>query len=153
MAAKGWYILNKGDKLPDEDETMPSGYHMLVTTEAPKPTFLFRALKRSGRLAAGNFGELKAVYDFRCATCGSQEGKPHFIEPDKRTALQQGHMDPFAPLSLKNTIPQCQICNQVYQDRYVFDEKGRVTAVANIEPVRAAKPQVQDQIRNFLGGK
>ncbi len=59
-------------------------------------------------------------------------------------------MDPFAPLTLANTIPQCQVCNQVYQDRYVFDAKGRVIAVANVDPVRNARPEVQNSIRDFL---
>jgi hypothetical protein len=69
LAAKGWYILNKGEKVPNEDADVPSGCHVLMTTESPKPTFIYKALKRSGRLAAGSFVELKAVYDFRCATC------------------------------------------------------------------------------------
>lgn len=121
-----------------------------MTTESPKPTFIYKALKRTGRIGARSFDELKAVYDFRCATCGSQEGKPHLIEPDKRTALQQGHMDPAMPLTLTNTIPQCQVCNQVYQDRYIFDVKGRAVAVASVEPVRNARPETKRDILKYL---
>lgn len=47
LAAKGWYILNKGEKIQNEDLEVPSGCHVLVTTESPKPTFIYKALKRS----------------------------------------------------------------------------------------------------------
>jgi hypothetical protein len=151
LAADGWFILNKGDRIPDGDGTVPSGYHVLVTTESPKPTFIFKSLKRAGRLAAKNFGELKAVYDFRCATCGSQEGHPNFLEPDKRTELQQGHMNPSKPLTMENSIPQCQVCNQVYRDDFVFDAKGRVVAVASANPVLRATEEVREAIKELLG--
>ncbi len=146
LASDGWYILNKGDKIPDKKSTVPSGYHVLITTESPKPTFLFNSLKRAGRIAAKNFNELKAVYGFRCASCGSKEGEPHFLEPDKKTQLQQGHMNPSKPITLDNLIPQCQICNQAYQDDFVFDIKGRVVAVASVKPVLKAEKEIQDEI-------
>lgn len=146
LAADGWYILNTGDKLPDEDEIVPQGYHVLITTESPKPTFLYKSLKRVGRIGAKNFGQLKAVYGFRCASCGSIEGKPNLLEPNKRTQLQQGHMNPSKPLTLDNSIPQCQVCNQVYQDDFVFDDKGRAFAVASAKPVMRAEKEVQNEI-------
>jgi hypothetical protein len=59
-------------------------------------------------------------------------------------------MDPLGALTLKNTIPQCQVCNQVYQDRYVFDEKGRAVAVANIDPVKNARPETKKEILTYL---
>lgn len=31
----------------NEDDTVPSGFHVLVTTESPKPTFIYKSLKRS----------------------------------------------------------------------------------------------------------
>lgn len=150
LAAKWWYILNKGEKLMNVDDIVPSGFHVLITTDSPKPTFIYKSLKRSWRVAAASFEQLKAVYDFRCATCWSQEGRPHLIEPDKRTSLQQGHMDPFQSLTLTNTIPQCQVCNQVYQDKYVFDTKWRIVSVASVEPVRNARPEVKKGILEYL---
>ncbi len=80
LASDGWYVLNKGDKLMNEDSTVPSGYHVLITTESPKPSFLWKSMKRAGRISAQNFEQLKITYDLRCATCGSQEGKPHICE-------------------------------------------------------------------------
>lgn len=150
LASDGWYILNKGDKLPDKKDVVPSGYHILITTENPKPTFLFKSLKRAGRIAAKDFGQLKAAYGFRCASCGSQEGKPNLLEPDKKTQLQQGHMNPLKALTLENSIPQCQVCNQVYQDDFVFDAKGRVVAVASEKAVLRADKEVQKEILKKL---
>jgi hypothetical protein len=151
LASDGWYVLNKGEKLPERADIVPSGYHILITTESPNPSFLFKSLKRAGRIGAKDFRQLKAVYDFRCATCGSQEGKPNFLEPNKRTALQQGHMNPHRALTLENSIPQCQVCNQVYQDDYVFDAKGRVIAVASPTPVLRADKEVREEVKKALG--
>lgn len=150
LAAKGWFILNKGDKILGENNSIPSGYHLLVTTEQPKPSFLWKKIKRAGRLSAENFEQLKVVYDFRCATCGSQEGKPHLLEQNQRTKLQQGHMNPHKELILSNSIPQCQLCNQVYKDDYVFNEKGRITTIASIDPVLRADDEVLDEIKNHF---
>ncbi|MDP3726281.1 MAG: hypothetical protein Q8R36_03740 [bacterium] len=150
LAEEGWFVLNKGEKLPGNNEIVPGGYHLLVTTESPKPSFLYRELKRAGRISAKNFHQLKAIYNNRCASCGSQEGKPHLLERDKRTALQQGHMDPYKKLNLENSIPQCQVCNQVYKDDYVFDAKGRAIAVASPNPVLRAHKEVIQAIKKIL---
>jgi hypothetical protein len=150
LSAKGWYILNARDKMPDEDSIVERGYHILITTEIPKPNFLWKALKRAGRISARNFDQLKAAYNFRCATCGSQEGKPHLLEQNQRTMLQQGHMNPRKALTLDNSIPQCQLCNQVYKDDYVFNEKGRVASVASPNPVLRADKEVIEEIRKAL---
>jgi hypothetical protein len=92
--------------------------------------FYYRTFKRVGRVGAKNFEELKAVFGFRYVTCGSQEGKPHLLEPDKRTELQKGHMNPYKFLTLDNIIPQCQLCNRLYKDNFVFNEKERIVTVA-----------------------
>lgn len=150
LARDGWYVLNRGDRIADSRDIVPSGYHVLMTTDNPKPTFLFMSLRRAGRIAAKNFGQLKAVYGFRCATCGSLEGKSNLLEPDKKTELQQGHKNPFLGLTVDNAIPQCQVCNRVYQDDYVFDDKGRVVALASIRPVLRSDVRVQSEILAFL---
>lgn len=150
LAADGWYVLNKGDKVPNQPEKVKPGWHMLVSTESPKPTFLHKQLKRAGRIAAQDFETLKAVYDFRCVNCGSQEGKPHRYEKSKVTVLHQGHMNPDKPLSLENMVPQCETCNAFYKDDYVFDDVGRVKAVANANPVMRAAEHVRDIIKKTL---
>ncbi|HGG03986.1 MAG TPA: hypothetical protein ENK28_00870 [Aliiroseovarius sp.] len=150
LAADGWYVLNKGDKLPDIDEKVKPGWHMLVTTESPKPNFLHKQLKRVGRVAAKDFESLKAAYDFRCVNCGSQEGKPHRYEKSKVTILHQGHMNPDKALTLTNMVPQCETCNAFYKDEYVFDESGRVKAIANTGPVLRAAEHVKAEVLNEL---
>ncbi len=153
LASDGWYVLNKGDKIPNQDKKIESGYHVLLTVENPKPNFLHKALKRAGRVSAQNFEQLKVTYDFRCATCGSIENKPHILEPTLITTLQQGHMNPHDKLTLKNTIPQCQLCNQTYQDDYVFNDKGRVIAVASTTPIIKAHDSVKQAIKDMLNNE
>lgn len=73
--------------------------------------------------------ELKKEYDYRCATCGSVEGKPHNIRKNEITQLQAGHMNKALRLELGNIIPQCQVCR--CPDREIYDKTGRVVAVAD----------------------
>ena len=127
----GWYILNKSEKIPDIDVTVPSGYHYLVSLESPNPKIIATTIKRKGRLAAKTFDELKLVYDNKCATCGIDEGKKDYRNGNVVVKLQQGHMNPSQALTLANTIPQCQYCNQTYKDYFIFNEYGRVIAVNN----------------------
>ena len=44
------------------------------------------------------------VLHFRCATCGSQEDKPHFHWPGTKTVLQKVHMAPNKALVAGNII-------------------------------------------------
>ena len=145
-----FYVLNAKEKIPDSDVVVPIGYHILITLESPHPKYIYASHKRAGRLAARNFDELKRSYNNRCATCGSLENKPHFYDPSKKTLLQQGHIDPLKSLTIENTIPQCQLCNQTYKDSFVFNEQGRVVAVSSLEPIKKAHKTVKEQILNFL---
>ncbi len=144
-----WLVLNKGATIPDTNMKVPSGYNYLVSIELPNPKAVSNALKRTGRLAAKNFHELKAAYGFCCATCGLQEGKK-----DNRNgeivALQQGHMNPRFPLTLDNTIPQCQYCNQTYKDYFQFNEYGRVIAINNPLILLKSPKSIQDEMITVL---
>lgn len=144
-----WYVLNKGNKIPDKDEVVPSGYNYLVSLETPNPKAVAQALKRAGRLAAKTFDELKIAYSNKCATCGMEEGKK---DPRDNTvvSLQQGHMDPRKPLTLSNTIPQCSYCNQTYRDYFRFNEYGRVVAVNNPEILLQSPRDIQDEMIEVL---
>ncbi len=149
LAADGWNVLNRGNAI-DENEIVPPGYHMLRDVTTVKPDFLHRRLRRVGRVAATSFEELKAVYDFRCVTCGSREGGHLPLNPDAIVELQQGHMHPNRPLTLDNTIPQCQYCNQTYQDNFVFDQNGRVQALFNPNFILRSEQAVQEAILHLL---
>ena len=144
-----WYVLNKSAKVPDRDEKVPSGYNYLVSIETPNPKAVATALKRSGRLAAQNFEDLKIVYGCKCATCGIEEGKKD-IRNELIVSLQQGHMNPRKPLTLDNTIPQCQYCNQQYLDYFCFNEHGRVVAVNNPYILLKSPKDIQDEMIEVL---
>lgn len=144
-----WYVLNKGAKIPDSDAIVPSGYNYLVSIEIPNPKAVKMSLKRASRNSAKNFEELKYVYDSKCATCGLEEGKIDW-RTGKRVRLQQGHMDPRKNLTIDNTIPQCEYCNQTYQDYFRFDENGRVIAVNNPEILLKSPRDIQDEMISVL---
>jgi len=122
----GWYVINTRERIPQEDQTLPSGYHCLYDPYMAKPTYILQMHKRKGRIAAENWEQLKASYHNKCATCGCEEGKPHRYFPDLKVTLQQGHMNPNKKLTLENTIPQCMLCNSYYLNKYSFDEYGRI---------------------------
>lgn len=144
-----WYVLNKGVKVPNANITVPSGYNYLVSIEMPNPKAVAEALKRTGRLGARNLSELKLAYGNRCATCGIEEGKKD-SRNEEIVALQQGHMNPRKPLTLENTIPQCQYCNQTYKDYFLFNEYGRVIAVNNPLILLKSPKDVQDEMITIL---
>lgn len=144
-----WYVLNKGVKVPNADITVPSGYNYLVSIEVPNPKAVAQALKRTGRLGARNFSELKLAYGNKCATCGIEEGKKD-SRNEEIVVLQQGHMNPRKALTLENTIPQCQYCNQTYKDYFQFNEYGRVIAVNNPLILLKSPKNVQDEMITIL---
>lgn len=150
LAEDGWYVLNKGEIVPRENIKVPSGYHLLFDISVPKPTFLQSQLKRVGRLGASSFEDLIVVYDNKCATCGAERYKKHPRFPEKVVELQQGHMDPNKPLTLENTIPQCQICNQTYKDYFVFDNNGYIKKINNPNFVLKSTIDVQHRIFELL---
>ena len=144
-----WYVLNKGVKVPNADISVPSGYNYLVSIEVPNPKAVAQALKRAGRLGAKNFVELKLAYGGKCATCGIEEGKKD-SRNEELVVLQQGHMNPRNSLTLENTIPQCQYCNQTYKDYFLFNEHGRVIAVNNPLILLKSPKNVQDEMITIL---
>lgn len=146
----GWYILNKGDKIPDTNIKIPSGYHFLVSLETPNPKIVFTTLKRIGRLGAKTFEELKAAYNNKCATCGIRDNEKDPRLGGTLVCLQQGHMDPRKELSLENTIPQCQYCNQIYKDYFQFNEYGRVISVSNPEILLKSSRDIQERAVQIL---
>ena len=62
-------------------------------------------------------------------------------------------MDPARPLEPGNVIPQCLPCNQASRDFWVFDDKGRVVAVANPAVIDRSSEDVQRQIYERLSRK
>ena len=134
----GWHLTGTG------------GYHQLDPYQQ-SPEWITEQTRQTGRLNAKTFDDIKRKYGDSCATCGAREGRPDPRYGQDRVVLQQGHMDPTqAADDLQNIIPQCQFCNRAYRSDFVFDDKGRVHAVADIGPVRRASRQVQRKIRDWL---
>lgn len=137
------HLKSDGWKLTGE-----KGYHCLDPYE-PSPEWLTERNRRQGRLTAKNFDDIKALYGNSCATCGAKEGHPNPRYGEDKVALQQGHKDPSKPIR-DNIIPQCQFCNQAYRRDFVFDDKGRVSAIADVRPVRRANKEVQKKVFEWL---
>ena len=91
----------------------------------PHPEFEIYKEKRKTQ-NIGDWLEIKKRYDYRCASCGSAEGQPHLKFKGTTTKLEKGHMDPTKDLTDNNCIPQCQICNKLYKDKFIFDNRGHV---------------------------
>ena len=143
-AQSGWWIVAGGRDNIVLD--IKRGFYQLYTLEQPYPSF-----KMGHRITAtGDWKKIKEKYNFRCATCGSQEGKPNFNWPATKTVLQKSHMDPNKPLVAGNIIPQCQKCNRGDRNRWVYDEKGRVIKLADASFVRNFDSDVKKKIYRIL---
>lgn len=147
---KGWYI-NSGTR---GDIGVSKNSYKLITLEKPYPAYCNS--RRAG--FDGDFESIKKHYDNRCATCGSKEGKEHFFRKGVIVQLQEGHMDPSKPLKEGNIIPQCQICNRAYRNKWIFDKTGRVIEIANSQDglriiqefLKTANPEYREEILNIL---
>ena len=141
LAYAGWDVRLSGKaKEVFDGAPVPNSYNVLASVEAPKIAFMMKRLKRLGRVKAGDWVELQAAYDNRCATCGkSCPGK-----------LEKGHMDPAEPLEIENIIPMCADCNNWAGDKFVFNENGRIVALASPALVSASANQVQLDIYHLL---
>lgn len=130
----GFYIVSsrRGNYLPDDKPPPDRSSYLLVTLEKPHPAFA------SGRRSASDadFEAIKKRYNYRCATCGSKEGEPNLRYPRVHTELQKAHRNPKQPLTGENLIPQCQFCNRADRNYWVYDERGRVVGVADLNPIQ-----------------
>ncbi|MFH1254919.1 MAG: hypothetical protein V1667_00360 [bacterium] len=140
----GWWIVAGGrDNIVLR---IKRGSYQLYTLEQPYPGF-----KQGHRISeTDDWEKIKEAYNFRCATCGSQENKPHFHWPATKTILQIGHMDPNKPLVNGNIIPQCQKCNRADRNRWVYDGKGRVIKLADANFVKNFDKDVREKIYRIL---
>lgn len=146
-AQTGFWILSGGrDNIVRK---VKYGYYQLHTLEQPYPGF-----KNAHRITEDmDWEQIKKVYQYRCATCGSRESEPHFHWPGTKTKLQKAHMDPNKALKPGNIIPQCQKCNQGDRNRWVYDEKGRVIKLADSKFVLNFDILVQKRIYEILRKK
>jgi len=137
----GWKLHNDG-----------KGNHRLDPFQ-PSLEYLNTEYRKDGLLAAKSFDDIKRTFGYSCATCGAREVWPDPRYGEDKVRLQRGHRDPAKPANDKlNIIPQCQFCNRAYRGDFVFDEKGRAWAVADIGPVQRASTDVKKNLLQFLRG-
>ena len=130
------------------------GRHRLEDPYRPSADHANERARRQGRIQAEDFEAVKQTFGSRCATCGAVEKEPDPRYGGAVTVLQQGHQDPRGRADdPENIIPQCQFCNRAYRGDFVFDDKGRVQAIADVRPVRRASESVQRKIWNYLKNK
>ena len=142
-AQKGWWIVAGGrDNIV---LSIPPGFYQLYTLEQPYPAFHGHRASNTA-----DWGKIKEDYGYRCATCGSLEGKPNFNWPQTKTKLQKAHMDPHKPLESGNIIPQCQKCNRADRNRWVYDERGRVVKLAKANFVKNFDKDIRWEIYKIL---
>lgn len=149
-AQKGWFILS-GTRKDNSSESIKSGEYKLVSLEKCYPGF---TAERRTEIAGDDYWEeLKEKYEYRCACCGSEEGKPHRYWKSTITVLQKGHKDPRKPLEPGNIIPQCEKCNRPDRNYWVYDDKGRVIALSNEKVIDHSSPDVQKAVYHRLYNK
>lgn len=146
-AQKGWYILS-GTRKDNNSLNLNAGEYKLVTLEEFYPGFTHQ--RREFQEDENFFENLKAEYNYCCATCGSKEGEPHRYWKNTTTVLQMGHMDPNKPLQAGNIIPQCEKCNRPDRNHWIYDTKGRVVSIANECIVDTCSREMQEKMYERL---
>ncbi|MFH1326168.1 MAG: hypothetical protein ABIH48_01735 [Candidatus Falkowbacteria bacterium] len=143
-AQAGWWIVAGGrDNIVLE---IGRGSYQLYTLEQPYPSF-----KKGHRISeTDGWKKIKEKYGCRCATCGSQENKPHLYWPATKTILQKAHINPNKPLVAGNIIPQCQKCNRGDRNRWIYDDKGRVIKLANPQVIKTCDKDVKKAVYRIL---
>ena len=142
-AQKGWFILS-GTRKDNSSESIKPGEYKLESLEKCYPGFT--AERRIEAAGDDYWEELKKKYGYRCACCGSEEGKPHRYWKNTITVLQKGHKDPHKPLEPGNIIPQCEKCNRPDRNYWVYDDKGRVIALSNEKVMDQSSLDVQKAV-------
>ena len=146
-AQKGWYIIS-GTRGDNNSLELNSGEYKLISLEESYPDFTKE--RREYKEDGDYFESLKKQYGYCCATCGSEEGKPHKHWKNTTTVLQRGHMNPLKPLEEGNIIPQCDKCNTADRNYWVYDKKGRVIAIANEKVIDKCSLSIQKKIYERL---
>lgn len=111
----------------------------IVTDSAVEYKFCLKSIEKPSSKYIKDFREcdidekawynIKNQYNFKCSHCFSIENEPLNRNPNELTILHKGHMDPKKKLTSDNCIPQCQMCNLVYQNKFIFNKNGIITGV------------------------
>ncbi|MGQ9705722.1 MAG: hypothetical protein ACUVWP_01790 [bacterium] len=149
-AQEGWFIAAGGRD--NRDVKLSRGEYKLISLTKPYPAFHGHRIE-----ITGDWKILKRRYGYRCATCGSREGKPNFNWPNTITRLQKSHIVPNKPLIVGNIIPQCQKCNRADRNNWVYNKRGRVIKLANPIIIKRSDDEIRWKVYKILyeefGGK
>jgi len=131
----GLNFLVQGCRHPRTGRVLRQGEYCLLDVKKAHPNHhtMHRAAPPSNGRCLLDFEAIKAIYDHRCACCGSREGQPHLKNQHLLTRLDRGHCDPRMPLSDTNCIPMCTTCNMVYKDRAVINKRGFISSWLGID--------------------
>ncbi|OGO82662.1 MAG: hypothetical protein A2Y18_00895 [Clostridiales bacterium GWD2_32_19] len=145
----GWYIISgtRGD-IEAKKLGLNSGEYVLLTLDKPYP--YFKKEKREFIEHEDYWLYLLDKYKNKCATCGSEDGKPNRYYPSSITNLQQGHKNPSKPLTEGNIIPQCEKCNRPDRNYFIYDDTGRVTAIADPKFVLKSDKETQIEMLEHI---
>jgi len=146
LYGQGWEIYSgkRGNDINNDYDLKTSEYFIDIT----KPNERFSIERRDTK--GLDWEAIKKIYDYRCATCGSKEGEKIFND-NRKCVLQMGHMDPAGSMDSSNIIPQCQRCNEQYQNKWVFDKKGRVIGIGSADAIdKHTSDKIKKDILNKL---
>ncbi|MGC8894135.1 MAG: hypothetical protein ACP5QG_04725 [candidate division WOR-3 bacterium] len=143
-AQKGWFIVAGGRD--NKDVVLKRDEYKLMSLKKPYPGFTHRKIE----MEEEDWEKIKKRYNYRCATRGSKEGRPHLHWPNTKTKLQKAHKDPNKDLGPGNIIPQCQKCNRADRNNWVYDNKGRVIKLANPQVIKRSDRKVRWEVYRIL---
>ena len=143
-AQSGWWIV--AGSRENIVLKVKRGFYQLYKLDEPYPGFT-----KGHRISiTDDWDEIKKRYNYRCATCGSQENQPHLHWTGTKTVLQKAHMDSTKSLIAGNIIPQCQKCNRGDRNRWVYDDKGRVIKLADAGVIKSCDKDVKLRVYRIL---
>lgn len=122
----GFRFLVSNGIHPHLPHPLGQGHYCLLDLKSAHPSSQFRHRCREGMLTNLQFFRLRKKFKDRCAVCGSMDGEPHLKNMLLRTTLERGHADPHKPLTMRNCIPMCCLCNRAYKDKATFNSRGMV---------------------------
>lgn len=132
---EGLHILNRGDRIPGEDNFCPSGYHTLISLTEISPRFI--ANKRTGILSIADWEQIKKERDDRCHHCNSKENESN-LRDGSITKLHKSHIDPNKDCGIGNMIALCNYCNRTCMDKFIFAPNGSIKGI-NFKSIPVAK--------------
>lgn len=120
----GFNILKGNEINPINGIKLKKSHFMLINLFVPHPSYI--NIKKYKNLDKNIWNKILITYEYKCACCGNEEGKPMRFNKYKICKLQKGHMNPTKKLDIYNIIPQCENCNQQYKNKAIFNKRGYV---------------------------